>query len=328
MPFRYNLQKILNFRITKRDEQIEIVKKAQMEVDRIIQEIAQKFQEVASVQADMKKSPPQTYDMYDKFIKHLYTQIAELEVKKQEAEQKANEIKESDDDTKKMVDSLEALAKVEAFEVISDAAKEMLDALIECAETAEKFEDAMAKVQSIAQVSSGELDAMATDIRRVAMEMGYGTGEVAEATYQAEAFADFLQANSDLADNDSFKKYFFSSTLILSRNFFLFDSNGNLVCAPDVIDTSSLNIEHFTKAISYVQNSMLEKVASAGSTRQIIDVGKVFDKILIVQKSIDWGGETYYLISVSTVKDDGETIDAFVNKKFVFCITNPLNILL
>lgn len=137
--------------------------------------------------------------------------------------------------------------------------------------------------------------------------------QTAEATYQAEAFADFLQANSDLADNDSFKKYFFSSTLILSRNFFLFDSNGNLVCAPDVIDTSSLNIEHFTKAISYVQNSMLEKVASAGSTRQIIDVGKVFDKILIVQKSIDWGGETYYLISVSTVKDDGETIDAFVN---------------
>ena len=39
MPFRYNLQKILNFRITKRDEQLEVVRKAQLEVQRIQQEI-------------------------------------------------------------------------------------------------------------------------------------------------------------------------------------------------------------------------------------------------------------------------------------------------
>ena len=56
MPFRYNLQKILNFRITKRDEQIEVVKRAQMEVDRIQNEINKKYQEIANTKADMKQA--------------------------------------------------------------------------------------------------------------------------------------------------------------------------------------------------------------------------------------------------------------------------------
>ena len=77
MPFRYNLHKILNFRITKRDEQIEVVKRAQMEVERIQGEINKKFQEVASVQADMKKAHHTMLDYYDKYIKHLYEQIEE-----------------------------------------------------------------------------------------------------------------------------------------------------------------------------------------------------------------------------------------------------------
>ena len=53
MPFRYNLQKVLNFRITKRDEQIEVVKKAQMEVERIQKEIEQKYQEIYGLQSEM-----------------------------------------------------------------------------------------------------------------------------------------------------------------------------------------------------------------------------------------------------------------------------------
>ena len=91
MPFRYNLQKILNFRITKRDEQIEIVKRAQMEVERIQGEIDKKYQEVAGVQADMRKAQHMMLDFYDKYIKHLYVQIAELERQKEEAEQKLEE---------------------------------------------------------------------------------------------------------------------------------------------------------------------------------------------------------------------------------------------
>ena len=94
MAFRYNLQKILNFRITKRDEQIEVVKRAQLEVERIEKEIALKYQEIYSVQAEMKRAQPMMYESYDRFIKHLYKQIEELEVKKQEAIQRLEEEKE------------------------------------------------------------------------------------------------------------------------------------------------------------------------------------------------------------------------------------------
>jgi len=85
MPFRYNLQKILNFRITKRDEQLEVVRKAQLEVQRIQQEIDNKYKEIASVQADMRHAQPIMLETYDNFIKHLYKQIAELEIQKEEA---------------------------------------------------------------------------------------------------------------------------------------------------------------------------------------------------------------------------------------------------
>ena len=85
MPFRYNLQKVLNFRITKRDEQLEVVRKAQLEVQRIQQEIDNKYKEIASVQADMRHAQPIMLESYDNFIKHLYKQIEELEIQKQEA---------------------------------------------------------------------------------------------------------------------------------------------------------------------------------------------------------------------------------------------------
>lgn len=86
MPFRYNLQKVLNFRITKRDEQIEVVKKAQLEVERIQREIELKYQEIYGVQADMKRAQPIMMETYDRYIKHLYKLIEDLQQQKEEAE--------------------------------------------------------------------------------------------------------------------------------------------------------------------------------------------------------------------------------------------------
>lgn len=57
---------------------------------------------------------------------------------------------------------------------------------MECAEVAENFEYAIAKVQSIARVSGDTLESMSSDIRRVGVEMGYYANEIAEATYQAK----------------------------------------------------------------------------------------------------------------------------------------------
>lgn len=130
-------------------------------------------------------------------------------------------------------------------------------------------------------------------------------------TTQTTVFAEFLAAEPDMVEDESFKKYFFSNTDIMSSNYFLFDSTGNLICSPDVLDTKTLDISHFSSAISYVQNNML--LLSGNDTSRVIDVGSLFDKILIVQKPIVWDGETNYLVSVTTVTDEGEIIDSFVN---------------
>ena len=44
-----------------------------------------KYKEIASVQADMRHAQPIMLESYDNFIKHLYKQIEELEIQKQEA---------------------------------------------------------------------------------------------------------------------------------------------------------------------------------------------------------------------------------------------------
>ena len=46
MPFRYRLDKVLNYRMNKRDEQLEVVKLAQMEVLKIENEIEKNNQTI------------------------------------------------------------------------------------------------------------------------------------------------------------------------------------------------------------------------------------------------------------------------------------------
>lgn len=92
---------------------------------------------------------------------------------------------EADKHGEKLSDTLETLARNEAMEKLGEAAKKLLENLMECAETAEKFEYSIAKVQSIAQVSESDLRGMSEGIRQVGQEMGYGANEIAEATYQA-----------------------------------------------------------------------------------------------------------------------------------------------
>lgn len=103
----------------------------------------------------------------------------------QSMDRAGNYIDKTTEETQKMSAALESMVEAKTFEVISEGAKKALEAMIECAETAEKFEYSMAKVQSIAQVSSDELDQMSKSIRGVSTDMGYSANEVAEATYQA-----------------------------------------------------------------------------------------------------------------------------------------------
>ena len=89
MPFRYRLQKVLDFRIRKKEEQLQEVLKAKREVDRIQGLIDANNQEIAGVIQTMRSTTDfRMMDAYDKYLKHLYEKGEELEKLKQEAIQK------------------------------------------------------------------------------------------------------------------------------------------------------------------------------------------------------------------------------------------------
>lgn len=107
MPFVYRLQKVLQFRIQKRDEQIEEVKKAELEVIRIQTEIEKKQQEVYGVKKNMFKSHHSMMEAHDNYIKHLYVLIEKLEEQKNEAIKILEEEKEKLVELEKAVKVLE-----------------------------------------------------------------------------------------------------------------------------------------------------------------------------------------------------------------------------
>jgi len=95
MPFRYRLQKILEIRIRKKEEQLQVVIKAQEEVDRIELLIIKNLKEIESLNAQMRKADPMMFEQYDKFIKHLWEEDKKLQIQKQEALENLNKEKET-----------------------------------------------------------------------------------------------------------------------------------------------------------------------------------------------------------------------------------------
>ncbi len=86
MPFRYRLQKVLDFRIRKKEEQLQEVIKAKNEVDKIQAIIDENNSEIAGVIKIMRTAQDfRLMDSYDKYLKHLYEKADELEKQKQEA---------------------------------------------------------------------------------------------------------------------------------------------------------------------------------------------------------------------------------------------------
>jgi len=94
MPFRYRLQKILEIRIRKKEEQLQVVIKAQEEVNRIELLILKNLDEIKNLSEQMRLADPMQYDTYDKFIKHLWEKDKELKIQRQEAIDNLNKEKE------------------------------------------------------------------------------------------------------------------------------------------------------------------------------------------------------------------------------------------
>lgn len=107
MPFRYRLQKFLEIRIRKKEEQLQEVIKAQSEVDRIELLIIKNNKDIQDTRVNMRKSDPMMYEGFDKFLKHLYEIGEQLELEKQEAIKKLEEEKEKLREREKEVNVLE-----------------------------------------------------------------------------------------------------------------------------------------------------------------------------------------------------------------------------
>ena len=85
MPFVYRLQKILEIRIRKKEEQLQVVIKAQEEVRRIELLIIENLNQINSLTQEMRQANPMMYEQYDKYIKHLWEEDKKLQVQQQEA---------------------------------------------------------------------------------------------------------------------------------------------------------------------------------------------------------------------------------------------------
>ena len=86
MPFRYRMQKILEIRIRKKEEQLQAVIRAQEEVNRIELLIIKNLEQIKDLTAQMKSADPMMYERYDTFIKHLWEEDEKLKNQKREAE--------------------------------------------------------------------------------------------------------------------------------------------------------------------------------------------------------------------------------------------------
>ena len=84
MPFRYRLQKILEFRIRKKEEQETVVQKAQQAVHQAEMDIEQNNNEIAQTIQSKKMADYRMMEYYDKYLHHLWDKAQELEKKRQE----------------------------------------------------------------------------------------------------------------------------------------------------------------------------------------------------------------------------------------------------
>ena len=97
MPFRYRLQKILDFRIRKKEEQLQNVRNAQALVLKIEGLIDRNNKEIAATM----------YEAYDNYLKHLYVKGENLEADRQKAQEALDEEKDKLRELEKAVKVLE-----------------------------------------------------------------------------------------------------------------------------------------------------------------------------------------------------------------------------
>lgn len=102
--------------------------------------------------------------------------------------------RQTDETTQSVMDFGDALVAAG----VAVALNEIKDAYIECDEAADKFESAMAKVDTIADTEAVSLDSIQQEIQTLSKDTGVAVSDLAESTYSA------ISASVDTADAVSF----------------------------------------------------------------------------------------------------------------------------
>lgn len=93
MPFRYRLQKVLEFRIRKKEEQLLVVQKAQQAVLIAEENIRKNEEEIRTTKLNMRQADPMMYETYDKYLIHLWEKAEQFEEIRVEAQRRLDEEK-------------------------------------------------------------------------------------------------------------------------------------------------------------------------------------------------------------------------------------------
>lgn len=82
MPFVYRLQKILDFRIRKKEEQLLVVQKAQQEVFLAEQKIRENEADIQQTIQNRKTADYRMMEYFDKYLHHLWDKADALEAER------------------------------------------------------------------------------------------------------------------------------------------------------------------------------------------------------------------------------------------------------
>ena len=86
MPFVYRLQKILDFRIRKKEAQLVEVQKAQSALYQAEEDIRRNLAEIEGTKQNMRHCDYTMMEAYDKYLHHLWDKGDQLELVRQEKE--------------------------------------------------------------------------------------------------------------------------------------------------------------------------------------------------------------------------------------------------
>lgn len=169
MPFVYRLQKILDFRIRKKEEQLLVVQHAQQALRVAEQNILANNQEIEQTKQNQRQANPIMFESFDKYLHHLWEKAKQLEAIRQEKERILQEEIRKLVECEKEVKVLEKHKEKKKEEYIEEEKKAELKRYSEIAvqrhfqHTQQKIEDEEKEILS--QLNETELKMMKGEIK-------------------------------------------------------------------------------------------------------------------------------------------------------------------